>query len=299
MNRKKKVITRRDFLRSSAYAALMSSVGFMGSGGERFEGEKKTKVVLIRHPNAIDENNNVNGEVIQSMIDEAVRTLTAKTETLEAWQQLIKADDIVGIKSNSWNYLPTPRELEQAIKKRVMDVGVAESNIDIADRGLLRNPIFLKATALINARPLRTHHWAGIGGCIKNYIQFVPRPSAYHDDSCANLASIWNEKGVKEKTRLNILVVLTPLFHGIGPHHFNRTFVWPYKGMIVSFDPVAADSVGVHLLQAKRRAYFGEDKSFAISPKHVMVAEQKHKLGTANLNNIEIIKLGWKKDILI
>jgi hypothetical protein len=299
MKKEKKVITRRDFLRSSAYAAIIGSVGFIGRGGETFQGEKKAKVVLIRHQDVIDENNNVNSEVIQSMLDQAVRTLTAKTETLEAWQQLIKPDDTVGIKTNVWGRLPTPRELEQAIKKRVMEVGVAESKIDIADRGLLRNPIFQNATALINARPLRTHHWAGIGGCIKNYIQFVPRPSAYHADSCADMAAFWKETGVKDKTRLNILVAITPLFHGIGPHHFNRTFLWPYKGMIVSFDPVAADSVGVHLLQAKRRAYFGEDKPFTVSPKHVVVAEKKHKLGIADLNNIEIIKLGWKKDILI
>ncbi len=71
----------------------------------------------------------------------------------------------------------TPKELEAAIKRRLLDAGVAEKNIDIADRGVLDNPIFLNATALVNVRPVRTHHWAGVGTCLKNYIQFVPNPS--------------------------------------------------------------------------------------------------------------------------
>jgi len=299
MEKEKKIITRRDFLRGSAYAAIFGSIGFIGKSGEGYAGEKKVKVILVRHPDAIDSNSQPNYEVIQSMLDQAVASLAGKQNFLEAWCQLIKLDDIVGIKSNVWSYIPTPKELEQAIKKRVMDVGVPESNIDISDRGVRRSAIFQKATALINARPLRTHHWSGIGGCIKNYIQFVSRPSAYHGDSCANLAAIWNEKGVKEKTRLNILVALTPLFHGIGPHHFNRTYIWPYKGMLVSTDPVAVDAMGIHLLQAKRRSYFGEDKPFAIPPKHIVVADKKHKLGISDLNKIELVKIGWKKDILI
>jgi hypothetical protein len=43
---------------------------------------------------------------------------------LQAWKKLIKPSDIVGIKSNVWNPLPTPKELEAAIEKRVLDVGV-------------------------------------------------------------------------------------------------------------------------------------------------------------------------------
>jgi len=104
--------------------------------------------------------------------------------------KLFKASDIVGIKSNEWPMLPTPKELEEVIKLRVLDAGVAEKSVDIDDRGVLNNPVFLKATALVNVRPLRTHHWSGVGTCLKNYIMFVPDPWAYHDEGCSPLGKI-------------------------------------------------------------------------------------------------------------
>ncbi|MFQ6084179.1 MAG: DUF362 domain-containing protein [Candidatus Aminicenantia bacterium] len=299
MKIEKKVITRRDFLRESAYAALIGTIGFMGKGGEEFKGEKKVKVILVRHQEAFDSKSRPNYEVIQLMLDQAVTSLTGKKNPVEAWRHLINPKDIVGIKSNVWRPLATPKEVEKAIKKRLVDVGVPKKNIGIDDRGIRRNPIFKKATALINVRPLRTHHWSGIGGCIKNYIQFVSLPWTYHGDSCANLAAIWHLPRVKGKTRLNILLVLSPLFHGIGPHHYNPAYVWPYKGMLVGKDPVALDAVGVHLLQAKRRGFFGYDKPLTPPPKHILVADHKYKLGISNLNKIELVRIGWRENILI
>jgi len=241
----------------------------------------------------------VRGEVLQSMLDEAVRSLLGTKESLEAWQKLIKSSDIVGIKSNSWYRLPTPKELEAAIKRRVLDVGVAEENIDIDDRGVLQNPVFLKATALINVRPLRTHHWSGVGTCLKNYIQFVPNPSAYHDEGCSPLGKIWTYPIVKGKTRMNILSVLTPQFYGRGANFFDRRYIWYYNGLIVGTDPVAVDAIGAHLLQAKRIAFFGEDRALDVPPTHIMVADKTYHLGISDLSRIQLIKLGWADELLI
>ncbi len=179
-----------------------------------------------------------------------------------------------GSRVTSWHRLPTPKELEAAIERRVLDVGVAGKNIDIDDRGVLNNPIFLNATALINVRPLRTHHWSGVATCLKNYIQFVPDPPAYHDEGCSPLGKIWTYPIVKGKTRLNILSALTPQFYGRGAHFFDKRYVWPYKGLIVGTDPVAVDAIGAHLLQAKRIAFFGEDRALDVAPIHIVVADK-------------------------
>ncbi len=294
---KEKTVTRRDFLRVTAGTAMAAVLG-PGMLGEA-RAEATAKVVLIRQAGAVGDQGNIQGEIVQSMLDEAVKTLVGASDHLEAWKKLIKSSDIVGIKSNSWPKLPTPRELEGAVKRRVLDAGVAEKNIDIADRGVLNNPIFVNSTALVNVRPVRTHHWAGVGTCLKNYIQFVPAPSDYHDDGCSPLGKIWTYPIVKGKTRLNILCALTPQFYGRGANFFDRRYVWPYKGLIVGTDPVAVDTVGAHLLQVKRTAFFGEDKALDVPPVHIMVADKTYHLGVSDLSRIQLVKLGWMEDVLI
>jgi len=292
-----RIITRRDFLRGAAGAALAAA---LGSGiPEEAQGEQKAKVVLIRNNEVLGRHEGVRGEILQSMLDEAVKTLLSENELLQAWRNLFRSSDVVGIKSNEWYKMPTPPQLEAAIKRRLLDVGVPEKNIGIDDRGVLHNPTFLKATALINVRPVRTHHWSGVGTCLKNYIMFVPDPSAFHGEGCSNLGKIWTLPLLKGKTRLNILSALTPQFYGRGAHFFDKRYVWPYKGLFVGTDPVAVDAVGAHLLQVKRIAYFGEDRALDVPPIHITVAEKKYHLGVSDLRRIQLIKLGWQEDILI
>jgi hypothetical protein len=290
-------ITRRDFLRGSAGATLATAWGVGIAGAAK--AERKSRVVLIRDSQVLTKEGTVRAEVILSMLDEALKALLAENEPLPAWRKLFKKSDVVGIKSNAWGNMPTPRELEAAIQRRLLDVGVAARNIGVDDRGVRSNPIFLNATALVNVRPVRTHHWAGVGTCLKNYIMFVPDPSAYHGEACSDLGQIWMDPILKGKTRLNILSALQPQFYGRGAHYFDRRYLWPYKGLIVGTDPVAVDAIGAHLLQVKRIAYFGEDRALDVPPIHITVAEKKYHLGISDLSRIQLIKLGWMEDALI
>ncbi len=296
---KKRDYTRREFLQGSTAAAAAGALYFSLPGEMLGKGEKKTKVVLIRHRDVLDEMNKPRGAVVQQMLDEAVSALTEVADPVRAWKKLIRPDDTVGIKTNAWRYIPTPKELEDSIRRRVMDAGVDEKRISINDRGVRKDPVFRNATALINARPLRTHHWSGVGTLLKNYIMFVENPSDYHPDTCADLAKIWELPVVKGKTRLNILVCLTPQFHGVGPHSYSPEHVWSYNGLLVGFDPVAVDSVGVRILMAKRKLYFKDDRPLNPPPKHIFLADTRHGLGTADPDKIELIRLGWMEEALI
>jgi hypothetical protein len=180
-----------------------------------------------------------------------------------------------------------------------MDSGVKEEKISFDDRRVRKNPVFNDSTRLINVRPMRTHHWSGLGTLIKNYIMFVSWPARYHGNACENLGSIWKKPEIEGKTCLNILVMLTPLFHGIGPHHFSRKYTWPYCGLIVSEDPVAADVTGAKIIQNKRDAFFGEKRPISPPPIHITAADRKFKLGSSHPDMIELIKLGWDRDVLI
>jgi len=288
-----KGLTRRDFIKGSTFAVLGAVIRLPS------EQTKKSRVVLIRHPEAVDKNSRFNEEIIKQMLDEAVMTLIGEDDPVKAFQTLIKPGEIVGVKSNVWSYLPTPRELEKAIERRVVDCGVKKEDVSIDDRGVRRNPIFQKATSLINVRPLRTHYLSGVSGCLKNYIMFAKSQSAYHPNSCSNLGALFKLSQVKGKTRLNILCALTPQFHGRGPHHFSRRYVWRYRGLIVGQDPVAVDATGLRLLIAKRTEQMGKARAIPPVPRYIEMADVKHGIGTSDWNKIDLIKLGWKEDILI
>ena len=67
----------------------------------------------------------------------------------------------------------------------------------------------------------------------------------------------------------------------------------------MGFDPVAIDSIGVQIIQAQRKVYFGEDRPLNPPAKHILMADTRHHLGTADPQKIELIKIGYDKDLLL
>jgi hypothetical protein len=310
MTRNNHATTRREFLKEATLAAagmaLAHTLVAAHARGEFVQTAKGTpadkhakprsKVVLIRNKNVISTAGTVDAAVAASMIDEALCELLGTGKPEDAWKQLYGPKDSAGIKTNVYAYLPTPPELTALLKKRIAACGLPEESIPVTDREA--HTLLADRTALLNIRPVRTHHWSGIGGCIKNHIMFVKNPSDYHPDSCADLGSIWNLPIVKGKTRLNILLALNPLFYGRGPHNFDPRYQWSYGGIFVSRDPVAVDALGAELLRLKRVDFFGEDK--AVTPtKHIEVAETRHGLGVADLGRIDLVRMGWREGVLL
>lgn len=293
-------ITRREFMRGVGSTALGVAAGLPASALSGIDVQRPgSKVLLIRNENVVLTDGSLNKAVVQQMLDQAMIALFNRESPLQCWQEIIKPDDIVGIKTNVWKHLPTPEALNSSIRNALLEAGVEDRNIAIADRGLVHNRIFQRSTALVNIRPMRTHAWSGVGSLIKNYITFVPRPSDYHNDACADLAALWRLPITSGKTRLNVLVMLTPQFHNVGPHHFDPSYTWPYGGLIVSTDPVAADSVGLRIIQAKRQVAFGKDRPLQPTAHHIALADTVHHLGNADPSRIELVRFGWTGDMLI
>lgn len=299
MKRQKHVITRRDFIRAGTCVAMGGLMGFPLVANSAPKTMGKSRVVLIRDKRVIGSSGDLEESILARILDDAMVSLLEAPDAESAWRQLFRPDDIVGIKSNAWSMLATPEPLEKALYDRLLRSGVKSERISVDDRGIRSNPVFQNATALVNVRPLRTHHWSGLGTLLKNYIMFVSQPWAYHGNACERLGSIWQKPAIKGKTRLNILVMLTPLFHGIGPHHFSKKYVWPYRGLIVSTDPVAADATGARIIQAKRNAYFDNYRPISPPPRHIEAADTKFGLGNSRPDRIELVKLGWDADIYV
>jgi hypothetical protein len=299
MSRKSKTkSTRWEFIRDASAATLGGSL-LLSSGRpllaatEDSAAKSTSDVILVRNPDVLDANGAPRSEVVLEMLDAAVSRLTGEKDAGDGWRMFIKPTDVVGIKSNVWGPLPTTAAVEQGLKTRVMGAGVADKDIAISDRGVLRDPVFQRATALINARPMRSHHWSGVGSLIKNYIMFVPDPFNYHENACARLGEIWTYPLVKDKTRLNVLVMFTPQFHCVGPHGFSPRHVWQYHGLLVGFDPVAVDTIGLKIVQGIRNEYFGEERPLSPPATHIAVADTTYHLGTSKADRINLVKLGY------
>lgn len=291
-------LSRRNFMRGVGGALLGMAAGLPKPAFGNVAQAGNSRVVLIRNEDVVAGLNDYDADLIQRMLDEALVALFGLETPSECWAHMIRPDDVVGIKTNVWRYLPTPPELEQAIRRGVLGAGVPEEDIAISDRGVQQDDVFRRSTALINTRPMRTHAWSGVGSLLKNYITFDYPPN-YHDDACASLAKLWELPSTKGKTRLNVLVMLNPQFHNIGPHHFDPVYTWPYGGLIVSTDPVAADAVGLRIIQRKRRLVFGEDRPLQPTAHHVALADTEYGLGNAAMDRIELVRLGWQDDSLI
>ncbi|MGB3562032.1 MAG: DUF362 domain-containing protein [Thermoanaerobaculia bacterium] len=259
----------------------------------------RSRVILIRDQRVLDKDGHPDAAILREMLNRALTELLEVPTPEAAWRRLIQPEDTVGVKSNAWDNLPTPPALEEAIREEVLAVGVTTDRFSVDDRGVRRNPVFKKATALINVRPMRTHHWSGLGTCLKNVIMFVPNPPDYHDDACAPLGALWQLPEIAGKVRLNILVMLTPQFHGVGPHGFSPRFTWPYQGLIVGTDPVAVDATGARIIVAKRLEYFETERPLTPLPHHIRFAETRYGIGNADAKRIDLVRLGWREDELI
>jgi hypothetical protein len=292
-----KKLSRRDLFSVGTGAAAAGLLGGAGaSGGQR---PASSRVVLIRDREVLDEEGRADPKGLHRMLNDGVAELMGEKDARAAWRKLFSQSDVVGIKSNEWGRLPTPAALEEAMRFELERLGVAPEDIAVDDRNVKANPVFRRATAFINTRPLRTHDWSGLGTCIKNLITFTERYPDYHGDACAPLGSIWLRPEIKGKVRLNVLVMLTPQFHSTGPHSFSKEFIWPYGGLILGIDPVAVDATGARIIEAKRKLYFGDDRPMRPPPHHIQIAETQYGIGVADPDRIEIVRLGWMGDALI
>ena len=134
--------------------------------------------------------------------------------------------------------------------------------------------------------------WAVIPFAIYGVLYASVSDSRWHESSHGTaFKSDWMNNALYEVASFMVLRESVPWRWSHTRHHSDT--------IIVGRDPVAVDSVGLEIIKAKRKSHFGQEITLSTNPKHIRQAEVKHKLGVSNINQIELIKLGWKEDILI
>jgi hypothetical protein len=160
MRKNHKGIDRRDFLKLAALAAISPTVltscdkisnfmieKFIGVDSEPPPGsvpmESITNAIrsvasVITDSRAVYSGGYINGDVVQGMLDEGMKTFIGKSNIDECWLAVfpdLKSSDVIGIKINtSDKSFFTHKELVNAIVNSLIKIGVAENNIIVWDR---------------------------------------------------------------------------------------------------------------------------------------------------------------------
>jgi len=282
--------------------------------------EANSRVVVVRHANACSSPDDIAADAVRQMLDAAIVELTGIGDAQEAWRTLFDPTERIAIKVNTINHYGTSVPLAYAVAEKLQAIGVAAENIVIFDRntGELQragypinedgpgvrcratrgygeprdvagttqqlSDILLACDALINLPLLKQHGFSGLSFAMKNHYGSIDRPSSIHFDNCApGIAALNALPEIRDRTRLIIGDVLK-----MCPANLNQAVVG--NTLLMSFDPVAHDYVGMQILTDWLSANGGNPARVTGQAKHLATAAALG-LGTDDPAHIEMREL--------
>ena len=283
----------------------------------------KSRVVLVRHGEVWSDGVPDPGPVRQ-MLDDALRTLAGTANVHTVWQALFEPGERVLLKVNCIAYGgPTQPPVTYAVADRLQDAGLRAEDILIFDRtdnelqsaGYALNeggagvqchgargegseaPLtqarvrFFQeiddCDAIINLPTPKQHGGAGVSVSLKNHYGSVNQPGRLHGDWCdPAIAELNAQDNIRNKTRLIVGAALK-----VSPADWNR----PKRedALLLSFDPVALDSVARDILVRHRQA-LGLDTGFLVDGARHLATAQALGLGATDASRIDLreVQLG-------
>lgn len=126
-----RALNRRAFLKTSvATGALLAGLDAKAEG--------KTRVVAASSRKVFGDGKALKANAVQDLVDASVCALTGEKDATAAWKQLVKPNDVVGIKASclAGERLSTRLEVVQAIARSLQRAGVRPNRIIVWDRKL-------------------------------------------------------------------------------------------------------------------------------------------------------------------
>jgi hypothetical protein len=318
-------LTRREFLQALAAGATLSAVSAAASAAASvapsaaasdLPAPARSRVVVVTHPEVLIKDYRASPPIIRRMLDRAVMELSGEKTEAEAWRQVGREDDFVAIKYNAMGRptLESHMEINEAVTGQLTVLSKVDAKKILAvdrtvpapwdelsepftlpSRGLatrLRRLYTDVATVLINVSVLKSHFGEGQSAAMKNHLGSINNPAAYHGWEPGRMPLSIPELNalapIRTKTRLVIIDAIRPLYAG-GPTD-NPEYRWDYRGLIVSKDPVAAEAVGMRILEAKRAEV--RKREWPMTAARLMVAHaQKIGLGNADPARIDLVEI--------
>jgi uncharacterized protein (DUF362 family) len=143
---------------------------------------------------------------------------------------------------------------------------------------------------LISVPVLKDHNLAGVSLGMKNFYGAIHNPNKYHDRNCdPYVVDVVSHRYIRPKWRLTVCDAVRAQYNA-GPA-YHPGFAWPFGGLIVSGDFVAADAVAADLLETQRVAKGLKSLAEERRPaKHIATAGAR-ELGVGDLSKIERIEV--------
>jgi len=242
-----------------------------------------TPLVWARDGAAFKRNGNLDHRRIGDIVDRAVCRFTSTSDVAAAYRTLVTPEDRVALR------LPAVihDDVVDAVVRGLLAAGVPPQQIVLFKSGYrdvaVEEPYYMKppvkglrvqegiyadapvkvgtidqrvvkaldeCTAFINTCCLHTHIEADMTGALKNHMGSIDQPFLLHSSLPHNLALLNSLPQLAgEKLKLVVMDALEPSLKGHPDHPVQRHF-YRSGSIIVSRDPVAADTIGLGLLRA-------------------------------------------------
>lgn len=237
--------------------------------------------------NSAEENSLLVPEVIQEMLDASITALTGLDKARDAWAVLFSPEERIAIKVNAfrngliWTHAP----LVTAVTDSLQGAGIPAEQIVIFDyytheletagfsinqdgpgvrcygtesdytregtvngRDVELSNILLECDALINMPVLKSHMISGVSFAMKNHYGSISAPSLLHSNIGNRMAELNALPPIKDRTRLIIGDALTACLEYRGSYPYWSSD-WAGDSIIMSFDPVAIDTIALQMLE--------------------------------------------------
>lgn len=132
---------------------------------------------------------------------------------------------------------------------------------------------------LINVATLKADAEIGMAGCVANFLACVPEVERRRlRQDPALLPTVAAHPAVRAKLRLNFLEAYLPAIDHDGADRPTAE----YRGLVASVDPVAADTVGLRILQSCRDAYRQEAWPLEPPVTYLKLAQEEFRAGQSD-----------------
>ena len=311
--------TRRDFLVQSSAVAVGAVLGTPVVQAAGDPATRPAPTVARVRTEGIVVGRRIHARLLAETLEKSLRLATGKPTGAEAWQSLLAADDIVGLKFNRSGAagLGTTLPMADAIIQSLTDAGIPPEQIvpievppAVYEEHAVTRPadgwlqeetpfasgsdhlaaVLEQVTAIINVPFLKSHNIAGLTCCLKNLSHgLVKHPARFHANHCSPyIADIVALPAIRNKLKLNIVNALRTVFDG-GPEA-NADGTAALEMLLVSDDPVAADAVGLAELNQQRQGKGLPPIRQEGGKLAYLQAAAEHGLGCADAHSVNVRK---------